>query len=416
MSAHDELPSHAPLLPARASPSRPKLLFGWAAALSAALCMSAYVLIGERTTVAKQYDASGFLLLRQLIATMCMLVVAAAKHGCSVKLLVPPSAVLADVKLLGLLQFLNALLFLHGISLAGSFVAAVCQLSVPVITFAYTALAGMERPSLRRALALLAVVAGCLLTAIGHTLHAVTVPPPTTTSRRLLRQFKLERHRTRHLEAPLPLLGVALLLVQCTSFVGIVVVQKRVLSSQPVSLTVMWSYLLATALTGVYCALVGSLRRLGRQLESATDALSIGFAAVVGTLVYFELIGVASKHLPPTLVACSVALEPLTVSALGGVVLGHTTSPLEMGGYAVASVGVCALALLGDEPAAPPPVRRSPSGASFELLENRDGRWFGSQQHASTCATARARSIGCAVAEESAAGLVLAMAGTQPGG
>jgi hypothetical protein len=44
-------------------------------------------------------------------------------------------------------------------------------------------------------------------------------------------------------------------------------------------------------------------------------------------VAYFELVGVATKHLSPTLVAVSVALEPLCVSAIGICFYGYSLEP-----------------------------------------------------------------------------------------
>ena len=59
----------------------------------------------------------------------------------------------------------------------------------------------------------------------------------------------------------------------------------------------------------------------------------------LGALAYFELVGVATKHLSPTLVALSVALEPLCVSAIGIGFFGYALQPLEVGGYCCAALG-----------------------------------------------------------------------------
>ena len=63
-----------------------------------------------------------------------------------------------------------------------------------------------------------------------------------------------------------------------------------------------------------------------------------------GALAYFELVGVATKHLSPTLVALSVALEPLCVSAIGIGFFGYALQPLEVGGYCCAALGAASLA------------------------------------------------------------------------
>ena len=378
---------------------------GMCAAVSAACCMSGYVLVSEYMT--RQHETSGFLLLRQLVASGFMVVLAWSKHGMAA--LEMPRSQWRDVRLLGAFQFLNAVLFLHGLSLAGAFLTAVCQLSIPVLTFAATAISGLERPSIRRAAAMLTIVCGCALTAGGHTMHeaagaaaAAAATDPSAVAmlgggasrgsagmhvegRRLwhahARSFDSKRgsHRRR---SPTPatfigvgaphaaLLGVMLLLAQCASFVGIVLVQRRVLRQHPVSVVVLWSYVLATAWTSAYCVVAGSVWRLSEQLTCWSDVLSLGFSALFGSVGYFEAIAVATKHLSPTLVACSVALEPLAISSFGAVFAGHVTTPLEVAGYALASLGACAMAMIGDDgrgggPGGASGLRRNASGASL---------------------------------------------------
>ena len=386
--SHDTLMTEEPLIRRNSSPTNPAV--GAGAALAAAVCMSGYVLLSERSTN-RHGDASGFLLLRQLGATACMLLLAASRTK-RVWPGLPPKQSRGNIQLLGLFQFLNALLFVYGLSLAGSFVAAVCQLSIPVITFAFATFSGLERPSLRRAMAMLTIVGGCALTACGHAMHEaaaiaardaaaaaaaasdgvvpVVISDPISTKmifegRRLFDALIIEgralhatltnshyhsirkrgHHSTKVLHAShLPLFGVLLLLCQCASFVGIVLVQRRVLKHHPVSIVVLWSYLIATLYTALYCLCVGSLWRLSSQITSTADAGSLAFAAVFGSVIYFEAVALATKHLPPTIVACSVALEPLAVSLLGALFFGHVTTPFEVGGYAVASIGACAMA------------------------------------------------------------------------
>ena len=65
---------------------------------------------------------------------------------------------------------------------------------------------------------------------------------------------------------------------------------------------------------------------------------------LLGAVAYFELIGIATKHLSPTLVGASVALEPLCVSALGVAFFGYSLNRVEAGGYVCASVGAASLA------------------------------------------------------------------------
>ena len=83
---------------------------------------------------------------------------------------------------------------------------------------------------------------------------------------------------------------------------------------------------------------------------TANGLTSVLISAVVGAAAYFELLAIASKHLPATLVACSVALEPLLVSIGGAVALGQRTTALEFSGYAFAGLGACSMAWLAGGP------------------------------------------------------------------
>lgn len=332
---------------------------------------------------------------------------------------------LRDLLLLGALQFANGILFVLGLSLAGSFVTAVCQLTIPLLTAAYAWATGLERASVRRFLAMSAIILGCALTAVGHAAHerqlsllsqqqqqqqsahsttppwtldsmpgsapaattraswpklqAMVPPPPPVLSSLLEARAPRRRpqhHARRSRTTTATLLaerrsaaakqsppdppsrpvgvgvGILLLLGQCAAFVGLVVVQRRALRAGPPDVAnnlVAASYALGTAWTLAYCALDGSLWRLGSQCRATSDVVVILASAIVGAACYFELLGVASRHLPPTLVACSVALEPLVVSLMGGLFFSQATTPLELAGYACACWGVCAMAWWADE-------------------------------------------------------------------
>jgi drug/metabolite transporter (DMT)-like permease len=320
-------------------------LLGGIAALSSALCMAGYVLTSELLVGKQKHETAGFLLLRQSLASLVLCLLAAARTRCYC--IWPSPRVQRDLMILGLLNCVNAIFFLEGLLLTGSFVATVCQLTIPVLTFVYATASHIEEASPRRALAMITIVVGCGLAAYGHGVQDGAVA------------FGRFRHFRR------TLLGVSLLLVQCTSFVGIVVVQQRVLQQHPVSLVVAWGYVLSTLWTLVYAVATGAILRLGSQLSSPTDAASLAFAAVFGAAVYFELIATAVKHLTPTLVTCFVALEPLLVSAIGGVVFGHSTSSLEHAGYLCAAVGAVAMAVR--------PASRSTARCTFSRCTRPDG-------------------------------------------
>lgn len=289
--------------------------------------MAGYVVLSEfavgvGVSRGRHHDASGFLLCRQVLASTIILCLALCRHEWRL----PSPKQQRRVFLLGIFQFLNAMCFVGGVSLAGGFVAAVCQLAIPVFSLAYACATGRERPSLRRAFCMISIVGGCALTAGGHVAAAT---------------LRSASDGGGGNGSTLQLAGVGMLLVQCMSFVGIVFVQRDVLQEHPVALVISWSYALATLWTLCFCVADGSIFRLGSQLTTREDALAITFSATFGAAIYFELLGVATKHLPPTLVTCTVALEPLTVSILGVVVFGRRPAPLEMCGYAIASFGAC---------------------------------------------------------------------------
>ena len=360
-SASDGAP-HSPYLPRRRNgddvifhsrtggSQKLRPFIGLLAAVGAACCMAGYALVGdEQIDPLRGRDASGFLLLRQVIASILMLLLCCCRHGTHATFLSSADAKEAFtpkqrnlVQALGVFQALNGICFVEGLSLSGAFVAAVCQLAIPVFTFAYAWAARLERPSALRTVAMMSIVVGCALTACGHgqAMHgtgAVHLHDESAADWRLAG-------------------GVALLLAQCASFVGILIVQKRVLAHHPVSLVLAWSYALAACWTLAYCVAAKSAFRLGRHLRvrhhhrelvvDYTAVSNIAFAALLGAVLYFELVGIATKHLPPTLVACTVTLEPLFVSLFGAFVLGRKTSTLEIGGYVFAALGAVAMSYL----------------------------------------------------------------------
>ena len=145
--------------------------------------------------------------------------------------------------------------------------------------------------------------------------------------------------------------GLALLFLQSCAFACIVIVQRKVLSTDvDPSQVVALSYTIATMCTALYSLLDGSMWHLKDHYGTANGLTSVLISAVVGAAAYFELLAIASKHLPATLVACSVALEPLLVSIGGAVALGQRTTALEFSGYAFAGLGACSMAWLAGGP------------------------------------------------------------------
>jgi drug/metabolite transporter (DMT)-like permease len=197
------------------------------------------------------HDASGFALCRQVIGALLMATSALAKHGRA--LLRPRREHAATLATLGLLNYANSICFIWGFQLTSSFVTSVAQLSIPVLTYAYTSARGLEPASGRKTVGVCLIVLGCLLTAAGG-------------SRSPHRDRGLQ-----HTSGFMLGLGLAALAVQCAAFTALLVVQKPVLDHYPVSLVVAWGYS-AGALCSVCSSLVdGSIRTLAVHLSSAAS-------------------------------------------------------------------------------------------------------------------------------------------------
>ena len=345
-AALDRLDTSSEPHAAAAAPPSARPLAGGAAALLAAGVMAGYVVLGKVYVSAEDTggDPGVLLLCRQLIASVLMVAGALCKHGW----MLPRPEHRRTIHVLGALNFVNALGFVWGFKLTSAFITSVMQLSIPVFTMAYSAARGDERLSVPKCLSVLTVVGGCIFVTVASATQlgaagvsnvdptevALTPPPPS---------WQLY-------------VGSAVLLAQCWSFVGIVVVQKPVLEHYPVAMVVGWSYVLCTCWSCVYCALDGSILRVGKHLESSSGMAIVLYSAVAGAALYFELIAFATKQLTPTLVAISVSVEPLLVSLFGVLFFAYRPTPYDAVGYALAALGAVALAVTYAR--APPPARR----------------------------------------------------------
>ena len=354
--------SSEPHAAAAAPPSARRPLAGGAAALLAAGVMAGYVVLGKVYVSAEDTggDPGVLLLCRQLIASVLMVAGALCKHGW----MLPRPEHRRTIHVLGALNFVNALGFVWGFKLTSAFITSVMQLSIPVFTMAYSAARGDERLSVPKCLSVLTVVGGCIFVTVASATQlgaagvsnvdptevALTPPPPS---------WQLY-------------VGSAVLLAQCWSFVGIVVVQKPVLEHYPVAMVVGWSYVLCTCWSCVYCALDGSILRVGKHLESSSGMAIVLYSAVAGAALYFELIAFATKQLTPTLVAISVSVEPLLVSLFGVLFFAYRPTPYDAVGYALAALGAVALAATYAR-APPPPAAGAERYSRLDVAPADDG-------------------------------------------
>lgn len=334
----------------RGPDARPRPVLGALAAVAAAMLMAGYVVAGKAfvsdtgtsdgTEAPASSDPGVFLLCRQLVATAVMLACAVHQHG----VVLPKREHRPTLHTLGFLNFVNAIGFVWGIKLTTAFVSSVTQLSIPVMAIVLAAATGEEIPTLGSVAGLLTTVVGCGFVAFGGEkggggaasgpAGAAPAGAAGDSSSAFNAAWAGGVLQSWAFEA-----GVCILLVQCFSFVTLVVVQKKVLKHYSVSLVVAWSYTLCTLWSLVAVALAGNLHLIPQQLNSSRKLALIAYSALGGAVAYFFLIGYASKHLKATFVAASVALEPLAVSAMGMLFFGLTLNTTEIAGYALAAFG-----------------------------------------------------------------------------
>ena len=321
-------------------------VMGAAAAVGAMLAMAGYVLMGRSYTHGGPHShghgTNGFVLARQMVAAPIMLIAACYRHGC----MLPTPEVRRVLVTLGALNFVNAATFVWGFTYTSPFITSVSQLLIPVFTWAYTRYYHLERPNLRKTLGIFFIALGCLVTCFGsHPTAGVGAMP--------------------HLW-----LGLLCLLVEVGSFVALMLIQKPVLELYPVPLVVGWSYSIGACFTLCYSFLDGSVGRLSGVFSSADGLLIVSYSAVVGAVFYFEAFAFATKHLPPTVVSASVALEPCAVSVLGALFFGTRVSATEVVGYLIAMAGATSVfSMVASEPSTVPasPPKSSHSASELDL-------------------------------------------------
>mmetsp|Transcript_14764 Transcript_14764/g.46532 ORF Transcript_14764/g.46532 Transcript_14764/m.46532 type:complete len:411 (-) Transcript_14764:194-1426(-) len=360
-------------------PLRPKA--GAAAMGVAALLVAGYLLLGKRhvssswhtshvfprvggvtgTSYQREggHDPGGFALCRQLIGALLMAALGYCREGSSMFALRRSDR--RAIAKLGVFHYLNSVLFIWGFKLSTPFFASVAQLSIPVMTFVYTALAGLEVPTCLRTTGVCMIVLGCLLTALGsaHHEHAPAAGAAAGTAG--------------NGSPPVPAslwVGVGCLALQTGSFSGLLVLQKALVQAYPVAVVVAWGYSAGAVLALIGSALDGSMHTLPANFNSPTAIYIILYSATAGAVVYYELVTFATKHLPSSFVACSVALEPLVVSLMGILFFHTPVRLLELCGYAVAMLGVAAMASVviqeGDDAAHAPNDSRTTSPSDRE--------------------------------------------------
>jgi drug/metabolite transporter (DMT)-like permease len=308
--------------------SRP--IKGAAAALLGATLMAGYVVLGKLFLGTADHGGGPgvFLICRQLIAAVLLALVALMMHGPRL----PLPEHYRGFWFLGFLHFLNALGFIWGMKCTTAFITSVMQLSIPVFTMTVAACSGQEQVGARKAFGVLVLVLGCALVTVGAYGAAGAAPSG-------------RGPRASHWRHKLQLLfGLCILVLQCGSFVGVLLVQQRLVRHYPVAWVVAWAASACAMWSCLGALLDGSFLRLGEAVSSAGGVAIILYSATFGCVAYFGLIAFASKHISAVLVSVTVALEPLLVSLIGILAFAYQPTRLEFCGYAIALAGTASLA------------------------------------------------------------------------
>ncbi|EOD18658.1 hypothetical protein EMIHUDRAFT_470210 [Emiliania huxleyi CCMP1516] len=300
-------------------PLRPKA--GAAAMGVAALLVAGYLLLGKRhvssswhtshvfprvggvtgTSYQREggHDPGGFALCRQLIGALLMAALGYCREGSSIFALRRSDH--RAIAKLGVFHYLNSVLFIWGFKLSTPFFASVAQLSIPVMTFVYTALAG--RLPAGSAHHEHAPAAGAAAGAAGS--GSPPVPAslwvgagflPLQSASCLSWGLTWRRGTDR--------VGVGCLALQTGSFSGLLVLQKALVQAYPVALVVAWGYS-----AGAVLALIGSV------FDGSIHTLPANFNSP-------SLMGILFFHTPVRLLElCGYAVAMLGVAAMASVVI-----------------------------------------------------------------------------------------------
>jgi drug/metabolite transporter (DMT)-like permease len=189
---------------------------------------------------------------------------------------------------------LNQWLFVTGLKLTTVVNSVLITTTMPVFTLVISALAGTERPSLRRTL-------GIILAAIG----IIYLISPARTDANAGSRF-----------------GDLLILGSAFIYGCYIAVSKPLVEEYGALTTVTWIFIVATLPT----ALLGgiSLAHVSLGAVDRNSYLAVLYIIVVPTVVAYYLISWALKEVPPSTVAVYIYLQPLIAFAVAPAVLGET--------------------------------------------------------------------------------------------
>jgi len=220
--------------------------------------------------------------------------------------------VLAALGALGV--FGNQVLFITGLSFTTATSAAILMPSIPVFAAGLGALFGVERIGPRRLAGIALAVAG-----------ALAVLDPTALS--------LADRET---------LGNLLVLANCLSYAGFLVLQRPVLRRLPWRTVIAASFLFGSV--GVFAVGGDELAAVDAAALEPGVVWGIGYILVFPTLIGYMLNTWAVRRSSPTLVAAYTTLQPLASAGLAAVFLGERFGWPEGVGFVLIAGGLWVVA------------------------------------------------------------------------
>jgi drug/metabolite transporter (DMT)-like permease len=187
----------------------------------------------------------------------------------------------------------NQWLFVTGLSHTTVVNSVLITTTMPVFTLVVSALAGTERPSLRRTLGILLAAAGIIY-----------LISPARTDASTGSRF-----------------GDVLILGSAFIYGCYIALSKPLVEKYGALPTVTWIFILATVPTGVVGGI--SLRHVTLSAIQGHAWLAIIYIIIVPTVVAYYLISWALKEVPPTTVAVYIYLQPLIAFLAAPALLGE---------------------------------------------------------------------------------------------
>ena len=213
--------------------------------------------------------------------------------------------------LLGLLGvFLNQILFIVGLRYTTATNAAIMMPSIPVFAVGIGWLTGVERIGRRR-------LTGVLLAALG----AVILLDP--------RRFTLAEGTA---------LGTLLILLNCLSYSGFLVLQRPLLARLPWRTVIAWSFLFGG--TGV--ALLGGPQLAAAVQTGIEDRVWMGvlYIAVFPTFLGYLVNTWAVRRSSATLAAVYTTVQPLMTASLAALFLAERLGAPQIAGFVLIATGL----------------------------------------------------------------------------